>query len=323
MESHLWSVVLAAGSGLRLASLTGGTPKQFWRPDGRESLVEQTLTRLAPLCPVDRTVAVVADSQRRYVRDWPAAPHVVFQSDDRGTAAGVLLGLVPVLSADPDAVVLVTPSDHGVRHPKAFQRGICEAVAHVQGHDGVVLFGVEPTAAQADYGWITLDPAREATRVQAVAGFVEKPPPLKARRLWSSGAVWNTMVIVARARTLFRLCGEHLPDLTAVFADCLTLPQEARASFLADRYRQLPAHDLCRDVLTPARGLSAYLWPASMGWSDLGTPERLEQWLGDVPARLDPVPRRMLPEVDTPVSSPYERSQPPFRSFQNEILLSE
>ena len=281
MQSHLWSVVLAAGSGRRLTSVTGSTPKQFWRPGGRESLVEQTLTRLSPLCPADRTVAVVADSQREHVQDWPAGARarVVFQPQDRGTAAGVLFGLVPVLAADPEAIVLITPSDHGVDNADAFRRGILEAIAHLQDHDSIVLFGVEPSAAQADYGWITLEPSRASTGVRPIVGFVEKPPAPTARRLLSAGAVWNTMVIVARARTLFRLCREQLPDLTRVFADCLTLPRGSREAFLAEHYRHLRAHDFSRDVLTPAQKLSAYLWPASMGWSDLGTPERLARWL--------------------------------------------
>ena len=283
MESYLWCVVLAAGSGRRLASVTGSTPKQFWRPVGRESLVEQTLARLAPMCPAERTVAVVADSHREYVRDWftaRAPARVVFQSDDRGTAAGVLFGLLPVLSSDPEAVVLITPSDHGVGNPDVFRRGILEAVVHVQCHDSIILFGVEPSAAQADYGWITLGPSEISNGVRPVASFVEKPPAETARRLWSSGAVWNTMVFVAKARTLFQLCLEQLPDLTTIFADCLTVPQETRERFLSDHYRHLKAYDFSRDVLTPARTLFAYMWPATMGWSDLGTPERLARWLG-------------------------------------------
>jgi mannose-1-phosphate guanylyltransferase len=279
--------VLAAGAGRRLSSLTGGTPKQFWRPAGSTSLVEDTLARLAPICPDERTVIVVAESHREYVNQWSPARRrgrVVFQPQDRGTAAGVLFGLVPVLAAEPGAVVLITPSDHGVGNPDAFRRGILDAVAHVQLHSGVVLFGVEPLAAQADYGWIMLDPLKRSTGVRPVASFVEKPPVDTARQLLSSGAVWNTMVIVARAQELLDLCNEHLPELTAVFVRSLKAVPEARLSFLASCYPMLPAFDFSRDVLTPAGNLLAYTWSASMGWSDLGTPERLQDWLRTAPA---------------------------------------
>jgi mannose-1-phosphate guanylyltransferase len=290
MKSPLWSVVLAAGAGRRLSSLTRGTPKQFWRPAGSSSLIEETLARLAPICPDERTVIVVAESHREYVNQWSPARRrgrVVFQPEDRGTAAGVLFGLVPVLAADPNAVVLITPSDHGVENPDVFRRGIEDAVAHVQLHSGVVLFGVEPLAAQVDYGWITLASSKMSTGVQRVASFVEKPPAEAARQLLSSGAVWNSMVVVARAQELLGLCDEHLPELTAVFVRSLKVLPDARLPFLAACYPSLPAFDFSRDVLTEAHNLLAYTWSASMGWSDLGTPERLQNWLRTVPvARL-------------------------------------
>lgn len=296
MESQLWSVVLAAGSGRRLSSLTGGIPKQFWRPVGGPSLVEETLVRLAPICSAGRTVIVVNESQRAHVDEWPPAGRrgrVVFQPEDRGTAAGVLFGLVPILATEPDAVAVITPSDHGVTNPIAFRKGILDAVAHVQRHDDVVLFGVEPSAAQTDYGWMTLESLKGSTGLQSVASFVEKPAADTAQRLLSLGAVWNTMVIVARAVTLFDLCREHLPDLTACFVGALTLPPLTRDAFLVERYPHLTAADFSREVLTPSVNLRAYTWPASMGWTDLGTPERLLHWLRTVPAkrpRLNPVP---------------------------------
>ena len=287
MTPPLWSVVLAAGSGRRLSSVTGSTPKQFWRPGGNTSLVEETLARLAPICPPERTVIVVNDSQREYVKEWPPARRrgrVVFQPEDRGTAAGVLFGLVPVLVDDPDAIVLITPSDHGVAKPEAFRRGILDAVAHVQRHDGVVVFGVEPSAAQTDYGWITLDPPSVSTGVQRVVSFVEKPRVGAARQLLSSGADWNTMVIVARARALVDLCREHLPELTAVFVGAVSFPPLTRDAFLVESYRHIQATDFSRAVLTPAVNLLAYTWPAALGWTDLGTPERLRNWLRATPA---------------------------------------
>jgi mannose-1-phosphate guanylyltransferase len=302
MKSPLWSVVLAAGSGRRLSSLTGGTPKQFWRPVGSTSLIEETLVRLAPICPDERTVIVVAESHRGYVREWSPARRrgrVVFQPEDRGTAAGVLFGLVPVLAADPNAVVLITPSDHGVENADVFRRGILDVVAHVRLHGGVVLFAVEPLAAQMDYGWITLDPSQGPTGLHPVASFVEKPSADTARQLLASGAVWNSMVIVARAQDVLDLCNEHLAELTAVFVQSLKLPG-AGIPFLAARYPRLRSFDFSRDVLTPARNLLAYTWSASMGWSDLGTPERLQAWLRTVPvARLRVnAPSAQAPRLD-------------------------
>lgn len=281
MRGQLWSVVLAAGAGSRLSRITGGVPKQFWRPDGGPSLIESTIDRLAPICPTDRTIVVVGDAHREYVRRWPgyrSRGRILFQPLDRGTATGLLLGLLPVVAADPDGVVVVTPADHGVRNPNMFRRGIVDTIAHAQHPGGVVLFGVEPDAPREDYGWITLDPASPTAQVRAVRSFVEKPASDTASRLLASGAVWNSMVMVARARELIDLCRTQRPRLTAVFQCALGVPSAARHALLAARYPAIEATDLSRDVLSHARGLWAYTWPASMGWSDLGTPERLRRW---------------------------------------------
>ena len=280
MTGNLWSVVLAAGAGRRLSGITGGVPKQFWGPDDGPSLLECTLDRLAPICPPERTVIVVGDEHHDHVRRSPkyrSRGRILFQPDNRGTAAGLLFGLVPVIAADPDAVVVVTPSDHGVMDQHIFRRGIIEAIPHAQHSHGVVLFGVEPSAARDDYGWITVAP--EDDGIRSVSSFVEKPDFESASQLFASGAVWNTMVLVARAQALIDLCRSQRPRLTAVFEQALTLPRVTRHTFLLETYPAIETVDLSRDVLTNARGLWAYCWPSSMGWSDLGTPERLCRWV--------------------------------------------
>lgn len=281
MRGNLWSVVLAAGAGARLSRVTGGIPKQFWRPDDGPSLLESTIDRLAPICPSDRTLIVVGDDHRGHVRRWPGhrrQGQIMFQPGDRGTAAGLLFGLLPVLTADPDGVVVVTPADHGVRNPAIFRQGIVDAISHAQTSGGVVIFGVEPDEPREDYGWITRAPARPFGRIRAVTSFVEKPAIDTASQLLRSGAVWNSMVMVARAGALLDLCRMQQGPMTAMFQQALALPSIARPAFLAGAYPAIAARDFSRDVLTQARGLWAYTWPAAMGWSDLGTPERFRRW---------------------------------------------
>ncbi|MEO8624692.1 MAG: sugar phosphate nucleotidyltransferase [bacterium] len=281
MEHNLWSIVLAAGKGRRLSPLTGGVPKQFWRPAGASSLLDETLSRLSPLCPSSRTVIVVDRGHRRYVSarsSYKNRGQVVFQPSDRGTAAGVLLGLLPVLVADPDATILLTPSDHGIEHETIFRRGILEAVGHAQSVGGVVLLGVAPTTPRDDYGWISVGPVARPDGIRPVEAFVEKPHAAKARWLLMSGAVWNTMVMVAQVKDLVALFRMHLPNMTATFLQAVAMPASVRREYLAALYPTLPALNFSRDVLAPARGLLTYTWPSSMGWSDLGTPERLTEW---------------------------------------------
>jgi mannose-1-phosphate guanylyltransferase len=290
MSGWLWSVVLAGGAGRRLSAVTHGTPKQFWRLDGQCSLLEETLARVAPLAPAARTTLVVDRTHEGYVRETSLRPvgDVLYQPQDRGTAAGVLLGLTPVLEASPGSVVVLAPSDHGVLQPARFRRGIAAAAAAIEsGALDVIVFGVMPSEPCTDYGWITPGPrhAVKGTRLQQVVGFAEKPSREEAERLFHAGAVWNTMVVVAKADALWRLYETHLPHLARLFAEYLRTPLTGRRDLLIDRYAGLASSDFSRDLLTPARGLAVYTWPASLGWADLGTPDRFLGWLDRAPAR--------------------------------------
>jgi mannose-1-phosphate guanylyltransferase len=280
MTSHIWTIVLAAGAGRRLAGVTGGVPKQFFRPSAGESLLGMTLARMAPLSVAERTVIIVDESHRPLLDgcEVPPGMRVLFQPADRGTATGVLMALMPVLAEAPDDVVVLTPSDHAVADSDAFRCGLQEAIRFADLEGAVTLFGVDSSEASPDLGWIIPDSRNSA--LAHVAAFVEKPDRDHAERLHKQGAVWNTMVVVARASALRSLYEHHLPLLAQVFDSALRLEgDEARGRFLAQTYPTLPPRDFSRDLLEQARSLFVYTWPASIGWSDLGTPERLNQWL--------------------------------------------
>jgi len=223
MESNLWSIVLA-----------GNVPQP-------PTVVEQTVARLRSICPGHQTVVVLNESQRDHVRrslPGPGSGRLVFQPGDRGTAAGLLFGLLPVLTTDPAALVVVAPSTQAVENTDAFQQDIGEAVAHARRRFDAVLF--------------------------------------VGRKPWTR-AVWNTGVIVAPARTLFDLCRRRLPSLSAVFVAALTMPLETRRRLLAAQYPQLPSRDLARHVLMASTHLADSTGQLSPGWSALTTQDQPER----------------------------------------------
>jgi mannose-1-phosphate guanylyltransferase len=282
-EDPVWCVVLAAGRGTRLAEVTGGVPKQFWAPDGTRSLLEATLARTAAIAPPSRTVTVVDRSQATLlagVAAQVAVGRAVYQPSDRGTAAGLLLGLTELPQDGRDAIVLVTPSDHGIARPAEFLAGARDAIAHVQAQPSrLVLFGARPSSPASDLGWITPSGGDgPGTCIRPVASFVEKPSAENAERLFADGALWNTMVLVAQVRALRELYRRYLAGVARVFDEATRLVGGDRQRFLTRVYPTLPVADFSRDVLTPASDLDLYPWPAGLGWTDLGTPERLERW---------------------------------------------
>lgn len=298
--TSLWSIVLAAGRGRRLESVTGGVPKQFWAPPGNPSLLEETLTRIAPLTDPVRTVTVVDRSHRPHVERLQPQQRlgtVIYQPRDRGTANGVLLAATLVSSSAPDATVLVTPSDHGVTQPEEMQSSIRAAAEYVQARPGeIVLLGAQASSATGDYGWIV--PAPGTSRgTSLVVSFVEKPSAAAAAQLLAAGAVWNTMLLVARVEAVLALYRHHAPDLAAAFESFRFLGPTTREQRVNSLYEHLPHADFSHDVLSNARGLRCMALGTSTGWTDLGTPERLAAWLTrpSGPARATPLQPSLPP----------------------------
>lgn len=285
-SGQLWAVVLAGGDGTRVSSLSRGStgelvPKQYCAFGSGESLLVQAVRRAAALVPRTRIVVVVAEQHRRL---WGEAlselpqENVVVQPRNRGTAPGVLLPVLEiVLHRDHDARVLVLPADHHVGSEEVLGRALREAARAVRRPGApLVLLGMAGEEGDNEYGWIL--PARRSAGVRAVLSFVEKPDPETSRGLASEGALVNSFIFASRGRTLVRLFEDSVPDLVRAMVP-FVLAGSPRAQ-LRHLYDEIPTLDFSRAVLERAPGSLGVLAVPPCGWSDLGTPSRLESFLG-------------------------------------------
>jgi mannose-1-phosphate guanylyltransferase len=275
---HRWAIVLAAGDGSRLRSLTTradgvAIPKQFCSLHGGATLCEWALRRAERHVAPERVTMVVAERHRRWAeRELRRRPDAlgVWQPENRGTVAGILLPLARVLERDAEATVLVLPSDHFVADERAFARAADAALdAAACWHETLVLVGVRPTDADTELGWIL--PGRAGDGLHAVDAFVEKPTPELAAELLLHDGLVNTFVFAARGATLLALCERLLPHLTAAILEGSTTGTES----LRELYPALPAIDFSRAVLEHAGDLLRVVAAEPCGWSDLGTPARV------------------------------------------------
>ena len=286
--ARAWAVVLAGGEGMRLRSLTreivgDDRPKQYVPLIGGDSLLRQTLARAAWLSPSERTVVV---SQRHHA-GWLAEDlgadrglTVLLQPENRDTAAGVLLPVYCIAARDPDATIVIYPSDHFVLERAPFMAHVAEVVDFVdRQRDGIVLLGARATEPDTEYGWIEpgdVVGATESGPICRVARFHEKPTLRVAALCLAREWLWNTFVMVAKASTLVSAADVLLPGLhRRLMAATPFLGTRREGWALEQAYASLPRHNFSETVLQAGLPFLSVSALPPLTWSDLGTPQRL------------------------------------------------
>ncbi|MGH7963649.1 MAG: sugar phosphate nucleotidyltransferase [Candidatus Binatia bacterium] len=281
----LWGIVLAGGEGTRvqdfLRQICGGRGiKQFCAVIGRRSMLEHTLARVERLIPRERILVVVSRHHREEVAQqlahWPAA-NVIVQPTNRETTPGILLPLAHLSHRDPEATVAVFPSDHFILDETTFMATVGKAVAEVQYYpQSPILLGMKPEGAEEGYGWIEAgryEPGRES---RAVHRFCEKPASAYACKLLDRGALWNTLVFVVSAPTLWAMVRQAAPDLCHTFNTVRLMLRSAHAPLFTEHvYETMRVVNFSIGVCEPLASWLRVMPVPEVGWSDWGSMERI------------------------------------------------
>jgi mannose-1-phosphate guanylyltransferase len=192
---------------------------------------------------------------------------------NRGTGVGIIVALVQVMQADPDAVAGLFPCDHYYPDDELFRSIVTSATAAAERFpQSLVIVGAEAEYAETEYGWIEPGLAvshSEARPLCKVKRFWEKPALPQARVLLQSGCLWNTFVTIGRAATLLELIGSVVPDVV------LSVTRALADNDLATSYARLPSVDFSRDILAHQAKRLLVLRESRSGWADLGSPDRV------------------------------------------------
>ena len=279
-----WSIVLAAGEGTRLQSLTSdpagaATPKQFCSLYGATTLLGDALRRAQAVSSPERIGTIVAAQHRRWWRTEVDAlndANVFVQPENRGTANGILLPTLHIAARERDAVIVWLPSDHHVQDEAVLGQALREAATTVREASGLLLLGIEPEEADEELGYVVPD-FEIAEGVHTVHSFVEKPAPSVAAELLGRGALWNSFIFAATARALLDLFDRRLPGLVDRMQHALARDgyRSQGGAALCAEYSEMRALDFSRHLLAGAETELLVKRVPACGWNDLGTPRRL------------------------------------------------
>lgn len=298
-DDQSWAIVLAGGEGERLRPavsrwLGAHCPKQYCTFVGTRSMLQHTWDRSLGLVAESRVLTAIGNGHRRYLRK-PACPRpigtIIEQPRAKGTLPGVLLPLTHIMAQDPEAVVYVFPSDHYV-HPENRFRRLARAAALIARFrpDRMTLLGALPEGPVSDYGWIKAGKSNGLrTRVMGVESFIEKPPGSQAQELYRSGAYWNTLILVSKARLLWESARDYFPEMVKNFDEFRRLLVASRTGKVGAGamrkaldwlYSNIGVADLSTDILEKLPERLLLLPMEGIEWSDWGRPARIEESLG-------------------------------------------
>lgn len=273
--SKVYAVIMAGGAGTRFwPASREKTPKQLLplAGDPHESLLAATVRRIAPLVPAERVYIATGERLAQATADaLPGVPRtqVLAEPVARNTAPCIGWASATIARRDPDAIIMVLPSDHFIADEEAFRAVLTRAIDAARS-DRMATIGVVPTRPETGYGYIELG-GEIAPGVREVARFVEKPDRARAEEYVAGRKhLWNAGMFFFRASAMKDAIGAHLPAL-ATGLDKLDAAAIAgdEARVLAATFPELPSISIDHGVMEKASKLAVV--PGDFGWNDVGS----------------------------------------------------
>ncbi len=268
-------IILCGGSGTRLWPLSRKSyPKQFTPLTGETSLFQASALRLsgadyaAPLVITGSDFRFIVTEQLSAAGVDPGA--ILIEPSSRNTAPAILAAALHLAKTDPDALMLVAPSDHVVPEPAVFRAAVARGVGAAQA-GRIVTFGILPVRPETGYGWLELSAPLADGAPVALSRFVEKPDLATAEAMLAAGNfLWNGGIFLFTAKAMIAAFEAYAPDLIPPVRAAVDGAQ-SDLGFL--RLAPAPwdqARDISIDYAVMEKAPNLSVVPFEGAWSDLG-----------------------------------------------------
>ncbi len=275
MNKNLFVVLMAGGVGVRFWPYSRNSrPKQFLDVLGTgRTLLQSTLDRFAPLCPIENIFVVTHEEHAELVRQQLpqlSDDQILAEPMRKNTAPCIAYASYKINQINPDAVIVVTPADHLILKEQEFQDVIKKAADQAKAQDKLITLGITPTRPETGYGYIQYH--TDKTFAKKVKTFTEKPELSLAKKFLESGDfVWNSGIFIWGVQAIIKAFQSYVPEMAEVFDEIKTRlgTRDEKDSILA-AYAQCKSISIDYAIMEKAQNVYVCLG-SNFNWSDLGS----------------------------------------------------
>jgi mannose-1-phosphate guanylyltransferase len=284
MNTHYYTVIMAGGVGSRFWPLSKQkNPKQFLDVlnTGR-SLFQATYERFAQICPRENIYVVANKDYSSIIKEQIPSildEQILGEPIARNTAPCVAYAAYKIRQKDPQATMVVAPSDHLIMNEGVFLQSIDKALQFASANEVLVTLGIKPNRPDTGYGYIQFNDDKKSEGFFPVKTFTEKPDLEIAKSFVESGEfLWNAGIFIWNAQTITSAIASYLPEVASCFEndkDIYFSPKEE--AFVNQAYADCPTISIDYGIMEKASNV--FVQEGDFGWSDIGTWNSLFQYV--------------------------------------------
>lgn len=267
---------MAGGIGSRFWPVSRtARPKQFIDIAGTGmSLIQATYERFKSIVPEENIYILTNDKYKELVSEQLKGIQnyqILCEPVMRNTAPCIAYACHKISQLNPNASIVVAPSDHLILNPTQFSTDVINALKTAEANPCLITLGIQPSRPDTGYGYIRFSDDELGRGFKKVAQFTEKPDKERAQAFIASGDyLWNAGIFIWSAVEVLKAFEEQLPEMNELFLRGREVYNtEAETSFLADNYASCENISIDYGIMENAQNV--YVLPVEFGWSDLGT----------------------------------------------------
>lgn len=284
MNKNYYAIIMAGGVGSRFWPVsTTEFPKQFHDMLGAgETLIQKTFSRLSKLIPLENILVLTNERYKELVlQQLPLVQEnqVLLEPAMRNTAPCILYASLKIQKQNPDAVMVVAPSDHWIEDEIEFSNNLQNCFDFCQKENALMTLGIQPTFPNTGFGYIEFDKS-DGNQIKKVSQFREKPDYETAKSFLESGNfLWNGGIFIWSVKAITTAFEQFQPAMNNLFQkgnNDYNTPLEQ--DFIDANYAL--AENVSIDYAVMEKAKNVFVLPATFDWNDLGTWGSLHEKLG-------------------------------------------